>query len=90
MGYEFGNLEHKMRCPVLDGTIQVSPSEMLFLVRRHRLQFFVPGDTLTLRYKNHKVITCVCEDYAWYWRLMFWLRLPWHLFLGRWVSNARR
>ena len=78
MSYEFGRLGEEMDCPVSDGVIRVQPRDMLFLCRKHKIQYFAPLDTVTLMYDNHKEVRCECDNWAWHWRLLFWLRLMWN------------
>ena len=74
---KFGELGEDMSSPVSSGVIQVSPSEMMFLARKHKLQFLSPGDTLKLKHEDSSV-TCICENYPWYWKLIFCLRVQWN------------
>ena len=73
--YEIGKSVENL---VEDGTILLSPGEMLKVVQAHNIDFFAPLDEVVLRTSEDKEITCWCHNWSLGWRIFFWLRLKWH------------
>lgn len=51
--------------------MEISPWQMYKLVRKHKLDFFAPGDILS---ESKYGFTYECR-FPWYWRVFFAIRL---------------